>query len=63
MTFATWFYRGSDFRKDYSNLAMMCATFPTSPVVALTASAIKTDIVAIKESLNLGNPVEIMVKL
>lgn len=59
MTFATWFYRGSHFRKDYSNLAMLCATLPTSPVVALTATASKTDIVAIKESLNLRNPVEI----
>ena len=38
---------------------MLCATFPTIPVVALTATAGKADIVAIKESLNLRNPVEI----
>ncbi len=61
MTFVTLFYRGFDFRKDYSNLAMLCATFPTSPVVALTATASKADIVAIKESLNLRSPVEITV--
>jgi superfamily II DNA helicase RecQ len=61
MTFVTLFDRGFDFRKDYSNLAMLCATFPTSPVVALTATASKADIVAIKESLNLRSPVEITV--
>ena len=38
---------------------MLCAAFPSSPVVALTATASKADIVAIKESLNLRNPVEI----
>ena len=42
---------------------MLCATFPASPVFALTATASKTDIVAIKESLNLRNPVEIIAKL
>ena len=38
---------------------MLCAAFPSSPVVALTATASKANIVAIKESLNLRNPVEI----
>ncbi|CAB4035489.1 Hypothetical predicted protein [Paramuricea clavata] len=50
---------GLDFRKDYSNLAMLCATFPTVPVVALTATASKADVILIKESLNLKKPVEI----
>ena len=38
---------------------MLCATFPTVPVVALTATASKRDLKAIKESLNLKNPVEV----
>ena len=38
---------------------MLCAAFPSSPVVALTATASKADIVANKESLNLRNLVEI----
>ncbi|CAB4015264.1 ATP-dependent DNA helicase Q1 [Paramuricea clavata] len=50
---------GLDLRKDYSNLAMLCATFPTVPVVALTATASKADVILIKESLNLKKPVEI----
>ena len=53
-------FRGDDFRKDYANLAMLCATFPTVPVVALTATASKRDLKAIKESLNLKNPVEVI---
>ncbi|KAL9977382.1 hypothetical protein ACROYT_G014775 [Oculina patagonica] len=32
-----------DFRKDYSRLAIFCATFPNVPVVALTATASKSD--------------------
>lgn len=51
---------GDDFRKDYANLAMLCATFPTVPVVALTATASKRDVTAIKESLNLKNPLEVI---
>ena len=49
---------GSGYEND-SNLAMLCGAFPSSPVVALTATASKANIVAIKESLNLRNPVEI----
>ncbi|CAB4040622.1 Hypothetical predicted protein, partial [Paramuricea clavata] len=47
---------GLDFRKDYSDLAMLYATFPTVPVVALTATASKADVILIKESLNLKKP-------
>ena len=39
---------------------MLCATFLTVPVVALTATASKRDLKAIKESLNLKNPVEVI---
>ena len=53
-------FRGDDFRKDSANLAMLCATFLTLPVVALTATASKRDLKAIKESLNLKNPVEVI---
>ena len=36
-------YRGDDFRKDYSHLGMLCASFPNVPVLALTATANKYD--------------------
>ena len=39
---------------------MLCAIFPNVPVVALTATASKTDISSIKESLNLRNPLEVI---
>lgn len=39
---------------------MLCATFPTVPVVALTATASKRDVTEIKVSLNLKNPLEIV---
>ena len=39
---------------------MLCATFPGVPFVALTATAGKEDILAIKASLNLKNPLEIV---
>lgn len=58
--FLSILFRGDDFRKDYSRLAMLCATFPSVPVVALTATASNKDVVAIKESLNLKNPLEVI---
>ena len=39
---------------------MLCATFPTVPVVALTATANRRDIEAIRQSLNLKNPLEVI---
>ena len=54
------FVRGDDFRKDYSQLAMLCATFPQVPVVALTATASKADVKAIKDSLNMKKPLEVI---
>lgn len=53
MDFSWFCFRGDDFRTDYANLAMLCATFPNVPVVALTATASKKDIEVIKQSLNL----------
>ena len=51
--------RGDDFRKDYSSLSMLCANFPSVPVLALTATASKSDVAQVKESLNLKNPLEV----
>lgn len=53
-------FRGDDFRMDYSRLAMLCATFPSVPVVALTATASKNEVVAIKQSLNLKTPLQVL---
>ena len=39
---------------------MLCATFPSVPVVALTATASKKDVSVIKESLNLKSPLEVI---
>ena len=39
---------------------MLCAIFPNVPVVALTATASKTDVSGIKESFNLRNPLEVI---
>lgn len=39
---------------------MLCATFPAVPVVALTATANRRDIEAIRQSLNLKNPLEVI---
>ena len=41
-------------------LAMLCSTFPSVSVVALTATASKADVMAIKESLNLRSPLEVL---
>ena len=54
------FIRGDDFRKDYSQLPMLFATFPRVPVVALTATASKADVKAIKVSLNMKKPLEMI---
>ena len=53
-------YRGDDFRKDYSHLGMLCASFPNVPVLALTATANKYDRKHIKESLGLKKCVEVV---
>lgn len=39
---------------------MLCATFPQVPVVALTATASKVDVTAIKDSLNMKKPLEVI---
>lgn len=54
------FIRGDDFRKDYFQLAVLCATFPQVPVVALTATASKADVKAIKDSLNMKKKLEVI---
>ena len=40
--------RGDDFRTDYSHLGMLCALFPSVPVLALSATASKKDRQVIK---------------
>ena len=52
--------RGQDFRVDYGNLAVVCATFASSPVIAMTATASRSDREAIKLSLGLKDCVEII---
>ena len=54
--------RGDDFRKDYSRLNMLCANIPSVPVLALTATASKSDVAQMKESLNLKNPLDVIAK-
>ena len=39
---------------------MLCATFSQVPVVALTATASKADVKAIKDSLNMKKPLEVI---
>ena len=51
---------GDEFRKDYSQLGMLCAAFPNVPVIALTATANKVDRKLIKESLGLKKCVEVV---
>ena len=45
--------RGSDFRKDYGKLGVLCALFPDVPVIAMTATASQADIKHIQDSLGL----------
>ena len=45
--------RGSDFRKDYGKLGVLCALFPAVPCLAMTATASQTDMQAINDSLGL----------
>ena len=53
-------YRGKDFRVDHSNLAVLCATFPDVPVIAMTATATKSDREDIKKSLEMKECCEIV---
>ena len=55
------FFRGKDFRQDYSHLKMVCALFPSVPLLALTATANKQDREEIKEVLGLSDCVDIIV--
>ena len=55
------FFRGKDFRQDYSRLKMVCALFPSVPLLALTATANKQDREEIKEVLGLSECVDIIV--
>ena len=43
--------RGSDFRKDYGKLGVLCALYPEVPVLAMTATASQADMKAIQDSL------------
>lgn len=58
-----FFFRGVDFRTDYSYLGMLCALFPSVPVLALSATASKKDREAIKDTLHMRNPVEVVASL
>ena len=49
-----------DFRVDYSNLLVLCASFPNVPVVAMTATATNSDREAIKRSLDIKDCCEIV---
>ncbi|XP_028403994.1 ATP-dependent DNA helicase Q-like SIM [Dendronephthya gigantea] len=46
---------GPDFRTDYAKLGVVCAMFPDVPVLTMTATANRTDIECIKDSLGLKN--------
>ena len=52
--------RGDDFRTDYSHLGMLCALFPSVPVLALSATASKKDRQVIKGTLHMINPLEVV---
>ena len=47
--------RGSDFRTDYGKLGVLCAMFPDVPVLAMTATASRSDMKCIQDSLGLKN--------
>ena len=53
VTMSFIYCRGSDFRKDYGKLGVLCALFPDTPCLAMTATASQTDMQAIKDSLGL----------
>ena len=55
-----YYFRGKDFRVDYGNLAVLCATFSSVPVVAMTATASKSDREFIKGSLGLKTCAEVV---
>ena len=55
-----YFFRGKDFRVDYGNLSVLCATFSSSPVLAMTATANRNDRESIKRSLGLENCTEVV---
>ena len=60
LTADSMFFRGDDFRTDYSHLGMLCALFPTAPVLALTATASKKDREVIKNTLHMRKPLEVV---
>ncbi|XP_028395621.1 ATP-dependent DNA helicase Q-like 3 [Dendronephthya gigantea] len=51
---------GQHFRVDYGNLSVLCATFSSVPVVAMTATASKSDRESIKKSLGLKECTEVI---
>lgn len=53
-------FRGKDFRVDYGNLAILCATFANVPVLAMTATANKSDREGIKKSLGMKKCFEVI---
>ncbi len=55
-----FFCRGDDFRPDFSKLGMLCALFPTVPVLALTATASKRDREIIKNTLHMKNVMDVL---
>ena len=52
--------RGKDFRVEYGNLSVLCASFPNVPVVAMTATATRSDREAIKRSLDMKDCSEVV---
>ncbi|CAB3999579.1 DNA helicase, partial [Paramuricea clavata] len=51
---------GKDFRIDYGNLAVLCATFPNVPVIAMTATATKSDRESMKKILGIKECSEVV---